>query len=281
MRNLLVFLVRHYFFLLFLGLEVVAVWMLVSSNYLHRSSMVNTANSLTGGILTVRDDMVDYFNLREKNKQLADQNALLLAERKSSYVAFVGKTVNVKDTVYKQRYTYIPAKVIDNTVNRRKNIITLNCGRAQGVQEKQGVIGPNGVVGFVRDVSENFCTVMSVLHDDAQVGTKLKADGNFGMVRWEVSDDYAHATLNDLASHAKLHKGDTLITSGFGETFPEGIIVGYVETFGIPSGENFFRVKLKLGTDFKTLGHVYVVRDLMKEEIAEVQNKTAQEDARK
>lgn len=279
MRNLVVFLFRHYFFLLFLALEAVSVSMLVRNNYFHRSSLINSANKVTGSLMSARDNMVDYFGLREKNAQLAQQNARLLSERKSSYMMFTGSTIKVNDTIYKQQYSYITAKVIDNSVSLRNNILTLNRGSSDGIQPDMGVIGPNGVIGIVRDVSENFCTVMSMLHSKTQVSTKLKTDGTFGPVNWDGAD-YRYATLSDLPSHAKLHKGDTLLTTGFGKAFPEGVTVGYVETFSIPSGQNFYTVKLRLATDFKSIDYVYVVRDLMREQREAVQKKTQEEDAK-
>lgn len=280
MRNLLVFLTRNYFFLLFLALEFFAVSLLVRYNYFHRAGAVTTANALTGSMLEARDNMTEYFGLKAENARLARENALLRSQQKGAFMDYTTNVDTITDTIYKQQYQYVEAKVVDNSVNRRNNYITLNRGSAQGIKPDMGVISPDGIVGIVKDVSENFCTVMSLLHKDMHVSAKLKKDGTFGQLDWN-PPDYTSAILHDLPSHAKMKKGDTLVSSGLGDAFPEGVPVGIVQSFKIKSGDNFFTVDAKLTTDFKKLKYVYVVRNLMKDEQQELQKKTLESDKEK
>jgi rod shape-determining protein MreC len=53
--------------------------------------------------------------------------------------------------------------------------------------------------------------------------------------------------------------GDTLVTSGFTSTFPEGIPVGYIEDFKIKPSDAYFDIKVKLAVNFRTLSHVKVI----------------------
>lgn len=280
MRNLLVFLTRNYFFLLFLALEFFAVSMLVRYNYFHRAGAVSAANVVSGNMLEMRDDMTEYFGLKTENDRLARENALLRSQQKGAFMDYTTNVDTISDTIYKQQYQYIVAKVVDNTVNLRNNYITLNRGTEQGVKADMGVICPDGVVGIVKYVSANFCTVMSLLHKDMHVSAKLKRDGTFGQLDWN-PPDYTKAILHDLPSHSKIRKGDTLVSSGLGDAFPEGIPVGYVNSFKIKSGENFFTVDARLSTDFKKLKYVYVIRNLMKDEQQELQKKTLEADKEK
>jgi rod shape-determining protein MreC len=280
MRNLLVFLTRNYFFLLFVALEFFAVSLLVRYNYFHRAGAVSTANAVTGSMLEARDNMTEYFSLKTENQRLARENALLRSQQKGAFMDYTTHVDSVNDTIFKQQYQYVEAKVVDNSVNRRNNYITLNRGSAQGIQPDMGVISPDGIVGIVKDVSANFCTVMSLLHKDMHVSAKLKKDGTYGQLDWS-PPDYTTAILHDLPSHAKMKKGDTLVSSGLGDAFPEGIPVGIVQAFKIKSGDNFFTVDAKLTTDFKKLKYVYVVRNLMKYEQQELLKKTLESDKEK
>lgn len=266
MRNLLVFFVKHYFFLLFLALESFAVILLVQSNYFHRASFINSSNAMVGKMLETRDNVTQYFHLKEDNEQLSRQNAYLLSRQRSSFAEYAENTIHIKDTVYKQQFEYMEARVIDNTVYRRNNYLTLNRGTAQGVKPGMGVVAPGGVVGIVLQVSENFCTVMSLLHKDAKVSARLKRDGTFGPVSWDDASDYKKATLRDLPTHARIRKGDTLVTSGIGDSYPAGIPVAVVQSFEIKSGEHYYTVQVDLTTDFKKLEHVFIVKYLFKEE---------------
>ncbi|TND07578.1 MAG: rod shape-determining protein MreC [Bacteroidetes bacterium] len=274
MRNLLVFFVRHYFFLLFLALESFAVIMLVQNNYFHRAGFMNSSNAVVGEMLEARDEVTQYFHLKEDNEQLSKQNAFLLSRQASSFAKFTGTSIQVKDTIYKQQFEYMEAGVVDNTVYRRNNYLTLNRGSLQGVKPGMGVIGPEGVVGKVLQVSDNFCTVMSLLHKEAKVSSRLKSDGTFGPVSWDDASNYRSATLRELPTHAKIKKGDTLFTSGIGDTYPAGIPVGIVESFGIKSGDQYYTAKVNLTTDFKALQYVFIVKYLFKDEKDKLQQET-------
>jgi rod shape-determining protein MreC len=57
----------------------------------------------------------------------------------------------------------------------------------------------------------------------------------------------------------KFSLGDSLITSGFTNTFPEGIPVGVIEDFKIKQSEAYYNIKVKLAVNFRTLSHVKVI----------------------
>ncbi len=269
MRNLAVFLVRHYFFLLFLLLEILSLYFLVQRNYFQHTSAVSSANWFTGTIFQAKTDLTQYLDLKEQNKMLEDKLAQQLSQQNSSFLFYTSKTKTFSDTVYKQRYEYLPADVIDNTVTLRSNYIILNRGKLQGVLPDMGVVGTEGVVGIVIQVSDNFCVVMSILHKDIKVSASVKRDGSFGQLTWD-GTDYRHARLSDLPQYSKIRNGDTLISSGLGDAFPEGVPVGTVSSFELKSGEKTYTVDVKLATDFRKLRHAFVVKNLMRDELNEL-----------
>lgn len=277
MRSLIVFLARNYFFLLFLLLEVVSVLVLVRHNAYQRAETVNATSEIAGKLYSSRNEMTSYFNLREQNKILSTQIADLRAHQLPSLVVLNGKRNSVDDTMYRQRYTFIDAEVIDNTVTRRNNFLILNCGSNQGVKKDMGVIGPQGIVGIVREVSPNFCTVMSILHKEAKISAALKTDGTFGQLLWD-GDDYRMAVLKEVPTHVKLKAGDTLVTSGLGDAFPKGIPVGTVVSFEKKTGEKTFTIQVLLSTDFRRVSHVNIVSDLMKNELDTLRQKLPAEE---
>lgn len=273
MRNLVVFLARNYFFLLFLLLEIVSLYFVVQHNYFQHASAVSASNAFTGSLYEWRSEMTDYLNLKEQNKQLAEKLAMYMTSDSSSLQSMQPQVRPVNDTFYRQRYEFLSAKVIDNTVSERNNYIILDRGSKHGVSPDMGVICPNGVVGIVREVSENFCVVMSVLHEKSSISASVKRDGTFGQLKWDGSD-YRQATLSGLETHSKISRGDTLITSGLGDAFPEGVPVGTVLKFEKKAGEKYFTVQVGLTTDFKKIRHVFIVKNLMREELQDLRKKT-------
>jgi rod shape-determining protein MreC len=265
MRNLFTFIYKNYFFFLFLLLECFAFYLVAKNNYYHRAGFVNSSNGLVSSINSSYDNVRFYLSLKETNNILAKENAALRSKMINSYIDFAVKTHRVADTALKQQYEYIEAKVVSNTTNRRNNYLTLNRGSKQGIEPDMAVISSTGIVGVVDHVSDNFCTVMSVLHKQTQVNAKIKKDGNFGPLTWDGAD-YQRATISDLPTHTRLNKGDTVVTSAHSITYPENIMIGTVESFGIKSGETSYTVRIKLSTEFKKLEYVYIVRNFYKTE---------------
>jgi rod shape-determining protein MreC len=265
MRNLLRFLTKNSFIFLFVILEVVAFGMLIQNNNYQNSKFFNSSNFLVGNLYATVNNFNDYFHLKEENQVLADQNARLQSTNVSSFMKVFGRLVQINDTTYLQNYVYSSAKVINNSTNKRQNYITLDKGGINGIRPEMGVISSKGVVGIVKNVSEHFSSVMSVLHEKNKLSAKIKKSGYFGSLVWG-NNDYRIADLKDIPNHVNLAIGDTIVTSGFSSIFPENILIGTVKEFDLPEGNNFYNIKVEFSEDYKNISHVYIVRSLLKEE---------------
>jgi rod shape-determining protein MreC len=278
MRNLIVFIWRNNFFVLFLLLEVACVYLLVQNNTYHRASFINSANDLTGSIYKANANVREYLHLRDENVRLASENAYLRNKSLTSYMKIPMGEFFIKDTIYRQQYVYTYAKVVNNSTHQQNNYLTLNKGYKQGIQRDMAVITTDGIVGVVTNTSANFSTVMSVLHRNTIVNSKLKKDGSFGPMSWD-GRDYRYVQLKDIPTHARMKSGDTVITSSYSATFPEGIPVGTVESYERKQGEYFYTVQVRLIADMKKVNYVYVVHNILKEEqdsLEKVSQKPAQ-----
>jgi rod shape-determining protein MreC len=157
-------------------------------------------------------------------------------------------------------YPLVPARILNNSLRAVDNYLTLNVGTADGVQPGLGVVGAAGVVGQVKAASEHYSTVFSLLHSKMAIAAKIKRDGTFGSVKWP-GDDYSHALLDYIPRQNRLVRGDTVVTSGYNAVFPEGVMVGTVESFVKEPDKNFWTVRLRLSVDFSRLTYVYVVHN--------------------
>lgn len=276
MRNLILFVWKHYFLFLFFLLETICIYLVVQNNNFQKASFINSANQVSANVLKTSKNIEDYLYLKNENENLAKENAELRSHSLVSFSMLVNNQYIVNDTVYNQKYTYTSCKVVNNSINRRNNYLTLNKGTKQGIQHDMAVITSTGVVGVVKEVSANFCTVMSLLHSKSTISSKIKKNGFFGPLTWD-GESFSYATLNDIPSHVQLLKGDTIVTSAYSLAFPENILIGTVERYERKSGESFFTVKIKLSTDFKKLSYVYVVNNLQKLEQEELEKKSETE----
>ncbi|MBI9062976.1 MAG: rod shape-determining protein MreC [Marinilabiliaceae bacterium] len=274
MRNFIRFLLKHHFVLLFLIIEIVSLVLVLNYNDYQRSVFLSSSNRLTGGFYNRYSNAREYLMLREINEDLAQENAYLRGQLPESFRASKDYFNLVFDSLSQQQYIYRAARVINNSVNKHFNYITLNKGRRHGIEEEMGVISSKGVVGIVNNVSENYATVISILNTRLKISAKLEETGYFGALEWE-GKTFDQAILNEIPRHATVNVGDLVETSGYSAIFPEGILIGTVQEVGNNEGESFYNIKVKLSVDFKDLAFVEVIGNAMREEQVVLEKETA------
>ncbi|MBR1769012.1 MAG: rod shape-determining protein MreC [Bacteroidales bacterium] len=265
MNNLWRFLKRYYHVFLFLFLEGLSVYFISLNSYRQGSYVTTVANNVSGSVYSSLDNISSYFYLRSANNDLVQENLRLKKMVESSYVKVINGIHTKSDTVYKQMYSYIDARVISKTVNKRNNFFMLNKGYSSGVEKDMGVIAPNGVVGVVIKTTENFALVMSVLHQDSKLNVRNTRTKTTGTLIWN-GKYYATGQVIDMPSSIAVKKGDTIVTSGFSRNFPEGVPVGKIKKFTKDSGTGFYNIDLNFFTDYNKLEYVYVVKNFFKME---------------
>lgn len=271
MKNLWFFILKYHAFFLFIVFETAAILILINNNNYQQATAVNSANNFFGSIYSSYSNLTDYFNLRSTNDSLAFENQQLRNQINADFYDnnVVSKTRT--DSLLLQQYTYMNAKVVNNTTAYRNNYITLNRGSKHGVKKGMGVIANSGVVGIVKDVSEHFCTVISLLHKDTRISAQLFSTKDIGSLIWEGVDP-RKATLVFIPNHVEVTVGDKVTTTGF-SLFPEGILIGIVTSSEIKSGESFIDVDVYLSTDFQNLRYVYIVENKLALEQQKLESK--------
>ncbi len=276
MRNLINFIVKYHFFFIFLALQVVAFIILIQNSYYHRSFWMNSSNYITGSLYTRYTNIGEYFQLKNINEQLSRENHNLIKQIPYSFLKTDQQIFTHRDTLYRRQYTYINARVINNSVNRRNNYLTLNKGRSHGIKPDMGVITSQGVIGIVKDVSANFSSALSLLHADTRISAKIMKNDHLGTILWD-APDYRTVIMEHIPPHVDVKLGDTIITSGHSKIFPEGIHIGTVSNYEIRRGESFITLKVELFEDFNNLTYVHVVKNLYRQEQEELEEQAETE----
>lgn len=276
MRNLFLFFYRIRFFLLFLALEAIAFSWIQRSRSYQRSVMLNSANAVTGSILEQTGSVEEYLELAKQNERLARENARLRSLTDQAYFPLTVSSSERVDTTYQVRYNFQEGEVISSSFRKARNYMTIDRGSVHGLQSGMGVIGPEGVAGVVNDVSRHFSTVIPVINPSFSVSGAIKNKGYFGPVLWK-NGDFRFAYLTDIPRYAEVEEGDTVITDSRSLVFPQGVPIGYVESYELQEDQNFYQVKLRLATDFASLNHIYVIEDKMKMEVENLQDQQEQQ----
>lgn len=265
MKNLFAFVMKHNFIFVFIFIQGVCAWLMVQRTGFQGSHVLNSSNLVVAGIYETAANTREYFSLRQENDRLAEENAVLRNFLKSNYFVLPKKEFSRHDTLYKEVYSYISAKVVNSSVNKRRNFLTLNAGSLSGVKQDMAVMTGEGIVGIVSDASSNFSSAMSLLHKDVRVNCQLKKDRSYGPLIWD-GDDYRFCLLTDIPTHSRIKKGDTVVTSELSGIFPEGLMVGTVDSYERRRNESYYTVKVRLSADLKKVNHVYIIRNRFKEE---------------
>lgn len=258
MRNLLIFINKYNAFFLFVIFEISSLIIYVKFNSFQKASFINSANKVTGTLYAQVDQLYGYLSLRETNDSLAKENARLRSQLKASfYIDSVNKK-QVTDTIYKQQYTYIEAKVVNNSTNRSNNYITINRGSLQGIGKGMGVICSSGIVGKVVFVGEHMSIVQSLLHKDSRFSAMLSKTKEIGYIEWSDDLDPHKGYLKDVSNNAQPHVGEEIVTSEY-SLFPAGIPIGKVSSLHTKNGGFALNMEVRLSVDYGKLQYVDVV----------------------
>ena len=260
MRQLFAFIIKNYFFFLFLLLEAIALSMVIGNNY-QRTIILNSSSQFTGSINNTYYSLTEFFALKEANRELAEENIQLRNNDPTSFLVRDTLTYFTKDSLY----TYLKAKVISSSVNKQKNYLMINKGRKQGIAVDMGVISSRGVVGTVVQVSDNYSVIMPIINISNKINARIKKNNHIGNIEWD-GENSGYGLLTDIPTHVNLILGDSIITSGFSHIFPEGINIGLVEEYYTGGGQKFNSARISFAVDFNNLYFVYVIKNLMRNE---------------
>lgn len=265
MRNLIAFLKRFQLFLVFAGLQIIALSLYFTFFSFPRSQYLTTASGITGSIMTVRNDITKQLNLSKTNRTLHQKNVELMKQLPSSFTK-IGKNIyKIDDTIYHQQYEYIAGTVINSTVDKANNYFTINIGSEQGVEPGMGVFSDKGIVGVIHNVSAHFSVIKSVLTDNINIDVTIQPIGLFGLLKWD-HKDARHGTIAGISNDLKIKKWSKVYTKGGSGIYPRGILVGRVEKLEAVEGEAFWDVKVLFSEDYRSLQKVYVVKNLLQKE---------------
>ena len=266
MHNLLDFLQKYHHWFLFVFLEVISGVMLFRYNSYQGSVWLSSANQVAGQFYEMESGITSFFSMTRANEELTLRNFYL--ERQVNQLRRL-YTDATKDTTVEERnqlqflsqYKLIPAKVVSNSVNKPDNLMTINKGKADGVEVDMGVACGNGVVGVVYLVSDHYSVVIPALNaNSSRISCAIRNRDYFGYLHWTGGDPMI-AYVEDIPRHAHFKKGEWVVTSGYSSIFPPGVLVGQIEKVFNSNDGLSYKLQVRLSTDFSCLRDVVVVSD--------------------
>lgn len=266
MRNLLIFITKYNAFFLFIIFEVSALVIYIKYNSFQKATFINSTTQITGNLYAQTDQLKSYISLRDVNDRLASENARLHNQLRSSFYVDSVSRHKITDTVYKQQYVYIDAAVINNSINRRNNYLTIDKGSRAGIVKGMGVISASGVVGKVVVVGEHMSVVQSLLHKETIISAALAGTKDLGSFIWSDNLDPHVGLLYNVSNNATPKLGELVVTSDL-SLFPAGIPIGKIINLHSKNGKgSFLNMDVAIAVDFSKLQYVYVVNNKLAQE---------------
>ena len=272
--------------LLFIAIEAIALNFYAHSSYYTQAKILSRAHSVAGGIQSSIFGVKHYFTLRSENEALsqrvAELEGLLSHYREKEATAATDSLSldGIDSTMVESlsQYRYTTARIISNSISRSRNFITLNRGLMHGVVVDMAVISPTGVmIGYVVGCSERYSVVLPMLNMDFRTSGKIVGDEHFGSISWSGKSPYK-VEMNDLSKHADIEIGDEVVSAGLSQYFPEGIKIGYVESYSINDTQTSYNVTVRLSADMTKLNNVILIENFDYGEIQALENNPQNEE---
>lgn len=266
-------LAKNGLFLFYVLLSIIAFVFTFRQKVYHKSVMDKSSTQLSGFVDERVSAATQFINLKDDNLVLLKENAGLrmelekLKNERSEFDTVRGPVSNLK---FHQTYSFIPVEIINNSVMKDHNMITINKGSRQGVKKGMGLISGNGVIGYVYKTTENYSRVMSTLNKNTKITAQIKNNQYFGTLSWDGKDP-RFAQLYEIPKYSEVSVGDTIETDGKSGVIPGGVMLGVVNEAFIDEMTGQMNIQVKLKEDFARLRYAQVVVNLERNELMEVE----------
>lgn len=151
-----------------------------------------------------------------------------------------------------------PAKIVNRGGSTIVNSVTIDAGTAQGVDEEQAVLVADGVVGKTLQVGSASSLVQLLTDVNFRLSVKTRRTRANGILTWEHDNLCA---MENVPKTLDIQPGDTVITSGYSDIFPEGLLVGKVISSSNDLPGYYKRIQVESFVDFNQLEEVFVVTE--------------------
>lgn len=273
--------IKNGLFLFFVFLLVISLVLTFRQKVYHESVMSKTSTNISGYFDEKISRATSFVNLNKDNSVLQQENAELRKELemlKGEISESDTTTRTLSNLQFHQTYSFIPTQVINNSIVKSHNMITINKGTRHGVEKGMGIISHNGVIGYVYNTSENYSRVMSTLNKNTRINARIKGNEFFGTIRWN-GKDARFVQLTEIPKYINVEKGDTIETDGKSPAIPGGVMIGTVFSSKIDDVSGELNIEVRLKENFGKLRYAQVVVNLEKQEIIKVEQDSITQNA--
>ncbi len=217
--------------------------------------------------------------IKEKLRENKEKNDIYdkykeLKQKEEKLNSVQAENDNLKSEVNKLKETLelnsiLSDKVFKNATIVNRNIdywydeVTIDKGKKNGIEKDMAVINNNGLVGKVTTVSNYYSTVKLLanenMSDKISVKIKIGEEYAYGLISKYNAKTNTY-TVEGISENLTIPKGADVVTTGMGDIFPSGLLVGHVTKV---TTDNFDLSKVALvksSVNFNNLDYVSVLK---------------------
>ena len=153
-------------------------------------------------------------------------------------------------------FSPLAAKVVGMEPTQPPTEITVNRGSREGVRRNLPAVSPYGLVGKVLDATPDAAVVQLLFDPGCRVAARNQRSRVLGIVKWKSGPclSFENVALgNDVAP------GDTIVSSGLGGIFPEGLLIGTVARVESDSAFSFKQIEINPAVRFSALDEIFIL----------------------
>lgn len=230
----------------------------LASQVLYPFHMVS--NQISNYLKDGFNNYVFLIDVKRKNSNL--NNKLNMLRHENTLLKEKIHDVNVLKEIYQfkkqQKLDGIVAEVIARDPSEWVKAITINQGENSGVELNMPVISNYAVIGQIVAVSKNTAKVMLITDLQSGINCLIQESRVTAVVK---GYGKARPELLFVEKREPVKRGNVIITSGLGNVFPKGLLVGYVhEVLPSPPGSLFHKVVVNSAADLKKIEYVFVIK---------------------
>ncbi|QED48789.1 rod shape-determining protein MreC [Cytobacillus dafuensis] len=220
------------------------------------------------------DNLKDLQNTYTENKELK-KRIDELARLESEVQMLKKDNAELREILDKKEslsdFDPIQATVVGRNPDKWNELLTINKGSKDGIEQDMPVLTANGLIGKIKNTEPFTSTVqlLSSMDPTNRISAEVQADGEsyFGLIEG-YDKEKGVLLLKGIPYDAKIKKGQNVISSGMGGVFPKNLPIGKVVDV-TPAEYGLTQTAfVKPGANFYDIEHVMVVkRSMVKPEL--------------
>jgi rod shape-determining protein MreC len=231
-----------------------------------KAPVQGAAMSLTDWLEGVYGYLYEYDQLQAENEELkkqlaeAQKEARLAADANEENERF-RQLLELKEK--RSDFVFESAKILSWNPSNWASTFTISKGSDSGIELGDCVVTEyEALVGQIIELGDTWATVRTVIDVDMDVGALVGRDSSAAMIAGDfLLMQEGKSKLTYLSEGLQLIEGDTVLTSGKGGKFPQGLVIGTVsEVLTEAGGQTPYGV-VEPACDMDKLSQVFVIKE--------------------